>query len=46
MNPNINLVCVGAHNPPYTNSTRVDPSEEVQNYFVPVYLKLKKSNYF
>lgn len=46
MNPKINLVIVGAHHPPYTNSTRVDPSEEVQNYFVPAYLKSKKAKLF
>lgn len=43
---NINLIVVGCHHSPYTNSTIVDPSEEVQEYFVPSFLNSKKARLF
>jgi hypothetical protein len=43
---NINLVIVGCHHSPYTNSTIVNPSEEVRKNFVPAYLQSKKARLF
>ena len=45
-NKNIKLVVVGCHYSPYTNSTIVDPSEEVQKYFVPPFIESKKARLF
>ncbi len=42
----IKIVIVGTHYSPYTNSTRVSPSDEVQKYFVPGYMKSKKGKLF
>ncbi len=42
----VKKVVVGCHHSPYTNSTIVDPSEEVQLYFVPSFLKSKKTRLF
>jgi len=42
----INIVIVGTHHSPYTNSTRVSPSDEAQQYFVPGYMKSKKGKLF
>jgi hypothetical protein len=42
----IQIIVVGTHYSPYTNSTRVAPSENVQQYFVPGYLKSKKAKLF
>jgi len=44
--PSINMVIVGTHYPPYTNSTRVNPSTEVQEHFVPGYLNSQKAKIF
>jgi hypothetical protein len=44
--PSVNLISVGTHYSPYTNSTRVPPSEEVQKYFVPGYLESLKARLF
>jgi hypothetical protein len=42
----ITSVFVGCHHSPYTNSTIVNPSEEVQQMFVPSFLKSKKAKLF
>ncbi len=42
----ISSVLVGCHHSPYTNSTIVNPSEEVQKMFVPSFLKSKKGKLF
>ena len=42
----VSIVLVGCHHPPYTNSTIVNPSEEVQRYFVPPFMQSTKSKLF
>lgn len=42
----IKTIIVGVHHPPYTNSKVVDPSEDVQNDFVPAFMKSKKGKVF
>jgi predicted phosphodiesterase len=42
----IQVIIVGTHHSPYTNSKVVDPSEDVQKDFVPLFLKSKKSKLF
>ncbi|HEX2868046.1 MAG TPA: metallophosphoesterase [Ignavibacteriales bacterium] len=45
-NPSVHFVIVGTHHSPYTNSTVVDPSSEVQKYFVPAFMKSRKAKLF
>lgn len=42
----VKLIIVGCHHSPYTNSTIVGPSTEVQKIFVPPYLRSKKAGLF
>lgn len=42
----VSIVLVGCHHPPYTNSTIVNPSEEVQHYFVPPFIQARKAKVF
>jgi hypothetical protein len=42
----IAAVIMGCHHPPYTNSTIVSPSKEVQESFVPLYLRYAKCRLF
>lgn len=42
----IKIIAIGTHYSPYTNSKRVSPSKDVQQYFVPGYLNSKKANLF
>lgn len=42
----IEFVVVGCHHSPYTNSTIVSPSPEVDTAFVPAYLKARKAVLF
>ncbi len=42
----IALIVAGCHHSPYTNSTIVDPSEEIRTDFIPVFLKSKKAKLF
>lgn len=42
----IQHIIVVCHHSPYTNSTIVDPSREVQKYFVPPFQKAKKTKAF
>jgi predicted MPP superfamily phosphohydrolase len=42
----IQMIAVGTHYSPYTNSKRVSPSKDVQQYFVPGYLNSKKAKLF
>lgn len=42
----IDAVIMAAHHSPYTNSTIVSPSEDVQKHFVPAYLKSRKARLF
>jgi predicted phosphodiesterase len=42
----IAVVIVGCHHSPYTNSTIVDPSEEIQTDYVPAFIKSKKARLF
>lgn len=42
----IHYVIVGTHHSPYTNSSVVDPSYDVQRYFVPAFLKSRKGRLF
>lgn len=42
----IGTVIIGCHHPPFTNSTIVDPSEDVQNTFVPLFLRFGKCRLF
>ena len=42
----VDLVIVGCHHPPYTNSTIVSPSREVQQLFVPPFLAASKCRLF
>lgn len=42
----IKAVIVGVHHSPYTNSKVVDPSEDVQNDFVPAFMNSKKGKVF
>lgn len=42
----VQYVLVGCHHSPYTNSTIVDPSEDVQHYFVPAFQASKKGVLF
>jgi len=42
----VELVIVGCHHPPYTNSTIVSPSREVQQSFVPPFLATSKCRLF
>lgn len=45
-NDSINTIIVGVHHSPFTNSKVIDPSEDVQNNFVPQFLKSKKGKLF
>jgi hypothetical protein len=42
----VDIVIVGCHHPPYTNSTIVSPSQEVQQSFVPPFLATSKCRLF
>jgi len=42
----VNTIVVGIHHSPYTNSKMVGPAEEVQQDFVPAFLKSKKGKVF
>ncbi len=42
----VELVVVGCHHPPYTNSTIVSPSREAQQFFVPPFLAASKCRLF
>lgn len=42
----VSIVVVGCHHPPYTNSTIVSPSKEVQHSFVPPFMHSKKAKLF
>ncbi|MDP3583084.1 MAG: metallophosphoesterase, partial [Ignavibacteria bacterium] len=42
----VNAIVVGVHHSSYTNSRVVDPSEDVQNDFVPVFVNSKKGKVF
>jgi hypothetical protein len=42
----VSAVIVGCHHPPYTNSTIVSPSREVERVFVPPYVKSRKAMLF
>jgi predicted MPP superfamily phosphohydrolase len=44
--PAIQYIIVGCHHPPYTNSSIVNPSKNVMNYFVPLFLRTKKCKLF
>ncbi len=44
--PSVALIVVGCHHSPYTNSTIVDPSREVQDRFVPAFLASRKARLF
>ena len=45
-NPSIKGIIVGCHHPPFTNSKIVSPNKNVQKYFVPDFIKSKKSLLF
>jgi len=42
----VSVVIVGTHHPPFTNSTIIDPSEDVLCDFVPPYIASKKARLF
>ncbi|MEW6744057.1 MAG: metallophosphoesterase [Planctomycetota bacterium] len=42
----VRAILVGCHHAPYTNSEIVDPCEEVQRFFVPLYLRHSKCKLF
>ncbi|MBI5476693.1 MAG: metallophosphoesterase [Ignavibacteriales bacterium] len=42
----VGLIIVGCHHSPYTNSRIVEPSSEVQTYFLPPFLKSTKAKIF
>jgi hypothetical protein len=42
----VDAVIVGCHHPPFTNSTVVDPSFDVQGAFVPLFLRFSKCKLF
>jgi Icc-related predicted phosphoesterase len=42
----VKFIIVATHYPPYTNSTIVDADEEVQKYFVPLFIKSRKAKLF
>ena len=42
----VKFIVVGCHHPPYTNSRIVSPSMEVQNHFLPEFIKSKKAILF
>jgi hypothetical protein len=44
--PGIKFIIVGLHHSPYTNSTVIDSSKDVQRDFVPLFLKSKKCKLF
>ncbi len=44
--PSILMIIAGCHHSPYTNSTIVSPSEEVQKLFLPKFMKSKKAKLF
>jgi len=44
--PSIKLIIVGCHHSPFTNSKIVSPSNDVQKYFVPPFLKSNKAKLF
>lgn len=46
MNDSISAIIVGVHHSPFTNSRIVSPSENVQNDFVPSFLKSDKCKLF
>ena len=45
-NDSVNAIIVGVHHSPFTNSRIVNPSEDVQNDFVPSFLKSDKCKLF
>ena len=42
----VSAIIIGCHHSPYTNSTIVTPSTDVQKMFVPAYIKSKKAKLF
>lgn len=40
------VTIVACHHPPYTNSTIIDPSPDVQRFFVPPFLEARKAKLF
>ncbi len=42
----ISAIIVGTHYPPFTNSKIVSPDEDVQKFFVPLFIKSKKAKLF
>jgi predicted phosphodiesterase len=42
----VSVILVGCHHPAYTNSTIVNPSEEVQRIFVPPFMQSRKAKLF
>ena len=42
----VGMIVVGCHHSPYTNSTVVTPSQNVQRLFVPLFLRTKKAKLF
>lgn len=45
-NSAVHYVIVGTHHSPFTNSTIVDPSSDVQQNFVPAFMKSRKAKLF
>lgn len=45
-NPLVHFVIVATHHSPFTNSTVVNPSSDVQRYFVPAFMKSRKAKLF
>ena len=44
--PAVKMIVVGCHHSPYTNSSIVQPSENVRKYFVPPFINSKKAVLF
>jgi len=42
----VKAIIVGCHHPPFTNSKIVNPDEDVQQYFLPAFVKSKKTVLF
>ena len=42
----VSIVIVGCHHPPYTNSTIVDPSQDIRDKFLPAFDSSKKAKLF
>jgi 3',5'-cyclic AMP phosphodiesterase CpdA len=42
----VKAIIVGCHHPPFTNSKIVNPDEDVQQYFLPAFIRSKKSVLF